>query len=527
MATTKGFIKLGEDRLLPITRAELVLDERGNVALTSELFAAGGKNAYGLISAAERALLQTESGNSGMSISDIYDKLSYINTGLLVNNTPVNFYNATNGSALTTNIISNPDFGINVSYAQNTILFGLQEIHNTESKIENSFINNVTVDKFGRITAISGKELSYDDLPETISNKILASCTTSTEEIGNDSKAIANKKYVDDKVQNVTGLATGGLKFKGGISSWETASGYLTADYLNSYFKVTGTFSIDTSYLYEPSNTSKEKTDVKAGDTLIVYQGSYSSPKFVFIPSADDDMYITLSDSDGNQKVINHLRFSKVFSVTSTSNSATVTLPQVTTGTDGYLSAKDYAEFKDYKTSLNVSYSSRFTSGSGVYEIGTLTVGTKDSILYGKDTTYTLTVQNGSTSGANLEYNPILRLSDCSSNNTDIVFKGGKGIRVKKDGSAIEISALYTVADNSKDYLSLDDNNQLEVKLGKVNSNGSITNGLVSFDALSNFADQVHRAFVRFESIDYSLSGNDSETYQYGTKLAQAVNVTI
>lgn len=527
MATTKGFIKLGADRLLPITRAELVLDSQGNVALTSELFAAGGKNAFGLISAAERALLKTDAGSSGMSISDVYSKLSHINTGLLVNSIPVHFYNPDDGTALTTNILSNPDFGINVSYANNVISFGLQELNNTETKIENSFVNNITVDKFGRVTSVSGKELSYDDLPETISNKILESCTTSTEEIGNDSKAIANKKYVDDKVQTATGIAAGGLHFKGSLSSWETASGYLTEAYLNAYFKVTGSFKIDTSYLYESGNTNKESVDVKSGDTLIVYKGDNPTPKFVFIPSADDDMYITLSDFDGNQKVINHLRFSKVFSVTSTSNSATVTLPQVTTGTDGYLSAKDYSEFKDYKNSLNVSYSSRFTSGSGVYEIGTLTVGTKDSIIYGKDTTYTLTVQNGSTSGANLEYNPILQLSDCGSNNTDIVFKGGKGIRVKKDGSAIEISALYTVADNSKDYLSLDDNNQLEVKLGKVNSNGSITNGLVSFDALSNFADQVHRAFVRFESIDYSLEGNDSETYQYGTKLAQAVNVTI
>ena len=71
----KGFIKDWKgQRILPITRAELVLDQNGNPAFTSALFEAGHVNAdgtvnqYGLISAAERALIT--GGSTGQGISE-------------------------------------------------------------------------------------------------------------------------------------------------------------------------------------------------------------------------------------------------------------------------------------------------------------------------------------------------------------------------------------------------------------------------------------------------------------------------
>jgi hypothetical protein len=61
MATNKGFIQNWQgENLLPITRAELVLDCFGNIAFTSPEFEAGATrkdgtvNAYGLITAAEK-----------------------------------------------------------------------------------------------------------------------------------------------------------------------------------------------------------------------------------------------------------------------------------------------------------------------------------------------------------------------------------------------------------------------------------------------------------------------------------------
>ena len=83
---TKGFIKdWNGNKMLPITRGELVLDVEGNVALTSSLFLAGtfkdaqGKGLPGLITAAERAMLN---GASGQNIVDLYSKLEHINAGL-------------------------------------------------------------------------------------------------------------------------------------------------------------------------------------------------------------------------------------------------------------------------------------------------------------------------------------------------------------------------------------------------------------------------------------------------------------
>ena len=79
----KGFIKdwLG-NTVLPITRGELVLDVDGNVALTSKHFLAGENgNTYGLITAAERAMLNTEIGGGG-SVGDLYVRVENINEGL-------------------------------------------------------------------------------------------------------------------------------------------------------------------------------------------------------------------------------------------------------------------------------------------------------------------------------------------------------------------------------------------------------------------------------------------------------------
>jgi len=75
---------------LPITRGELVLDASGNVALRSSDFLAGN-GLPGLVTAAERALL---SGSSGGGLSDLSDKLNYINNGLMFNSSVVNFYNS-------------------------------------------------------------------------------------------------------------------------------------------------------------------------------------------------------------------------------------------------------------------------------------------------------------------------------------------------------------------------------------------------------------------------------------------------
>jgi hypothetical protein len=106
---SKGFIKdWSGNNLLPITRGELVLDQDGNIALNSKYFLAGENGSqYGLITAAERALLAGGTGGSGGSgsIGDLANKLNYINQGLKFNNNTLNFY-TTEGVATPINIIA-------------------------------------------------------------------------------------------------------------------------------------------------------------------------------------------------------------------------------------------------------------------------------------------------------------------------------------------------------------------------------------------------------------------------------------
>ena len=91
MATKKGFIKdFYGNKLLPITRGELILDANGQIALFSDLFAATTEHA-GLMTSAEKAMLN---GGSGNSLADVYTKLEYINESLQVNETYLSFFNA-------------------------------------------------------------------------------------------------------------------------------------------------------------------------------------------------------------------------------------------------------------------------------------------------------------------------------------------------------------------------------------------------------------------------------------------------
>lgn len=529
MATTKGFIKLGNDRILPITRAELVLDSNGKVALTSEQFAAGGNNTYGLISATERALLQTGTSGSGMGIADIYTKLGYVNNGLVVGTTPLKFYNETTGAATPITVVNNPDSGITVGVANNVIALTLTEL--SEYNISDSFIRSITVDKYGRVKAVTGGSFTNDDIPETLTGKKLSGCVTTDEAIPNITTAIVNKKYVDDKFADVTGIASGGLRFEGILTSWETAQGYLSSAYINSYFKVTQDFKINSSYLYKDTGSS-ETVSVKAGDTLIVYQGDESSPKFVYIPSADDKTLITVKGYSNNVQntVIDardgsiNLSFSSVFNVTGSGTAATITLPQATSSSDGYLSHSDYETFKGYKDSLKASYSSVITEGPGVYKLGTLTSGSSTSDILGKDTTYSLTLVDGV--DLKPEYDPILRWSCNGEVVSDFTLKSTNSIIVKKNGNSVEFYTNTAVKEGSEDYLEVDQN-KIGIKLGSIDNTGTITDGLVSFNALSNFAAQVHQSFVRYDVIENQLTDTTKSMHYGSTDLIAAITVTI
>jgi hypothetical protein len=264
MATNKGFIKDYQNNiLLPITRGELILDSKGEIAFFSNDFVATSSHP-GLITPGEKAMLQ---GSNGGSFGDLYNKINYINSGLYFNNQLLNFYKTVNDNIVLTPIKingSNNQISITTT-TDNTVQIGLSEIEIVKTGSQ-GIIKSIDVDKYGRVTSITQSDLQSELSNKTIENVILKNCITNSETIGSDDKSIVNKKYVDDSIKGITGIATGALKFGGIINSYTIAKSYLNTTYLNNYYKVTENFTLDSSDLYESTNTS-----IKKGDTLIVY----------------------------------------------------------------------------------------------------------------------------------------------------------------------------------------------------------------------------------------------------------------
>lgn len=538
MATTtiKGFIKdWSGKKILPITRGELVLDCLGNVALTSDRFLAGelkdadGKiianNLPGLITAAERAMLNGASGNS---LSDLYTKVGYINSGLSFNGTTLNFYNAA-GTATPITITANN--GVTMGVNGNAVTVGLTALTTAGTEVTN-VLKSIKVDKYGRVTSVTGSALTNAEIPaeltgKTITTGTLNGCVTSNKEIGDDEKAIANKAYVDSKFTEANNISTGALKFKGGLGSASTAAAALTKNNWYNYYKVIAEFDLNVSDLYDDAGlTGKTTVTVKTGDTLIVYPKD-SVSKFVYVPSGDDVTTITVQEN-GTSRITSAigdvtLNFADIFSVTGTSNKlATIDLPKASASTNGYLSKEDYTKFSNYESGLAVTYTGEFSSGTGVYKIGTLTIGGTASVIYGKNNITALALTNG----ASNEYNPILKFTE-NGVDTSFTFKGGNSIKIKKNSNNIEFAVVNEVDTNSSKYAEFDaSTNKLKIKIGSVNGN-TINGGLTDYEEFLTLQQNVLTRSLEVESITNSLT-DTTKTYYYGsTNLVEAITLTI
>lgn len=542
MATNKGFIKdwMG-NYILPITRGELVLDKDGNIALNSEQFLAADGHP-GLVTAAERAILN---GSSGGSITDVYNKLGYINNGLSFNGTSVNFYN--NAGSTPIKIVSEDPGKIKMVVGDNnTISLGLTELSTTETSVSN-ILKSITVDKYGRVTGVTGSPLTNAELPstidsKTITNSTLTGCVTGQDTIGDNIRAIVNKNYVDTKFAEVSGIATGALKFGGTLNSKDIAIAALNiVSNFNSYYKVTTPFQLEVEHLYETNGITGDVVQLKIGDTLIIYPQN-NVGKFIYIPSADDLTKITIQGNEGEPALQNKtgnvgIEFSGVFNVVNKSgysDYALITLPQATASTDGYLSKTDYVKFTSYADNLAVSYTNAFTSHPAIYDIGTLTIGGVENKIYGKNNISSLTLNNGSTD----QYNPILKFTETGNVDVNITFNGINGILVKNNNGNVELAANNIVVtqqvpqNNSQrtaQYLSITEGYKFGVVLGSSDSNGELVNdGLTDYSQFLTLVKRVLTTAV-YETIDYSLDGEDNENeYRYGNdKLKAAISVTI
>lgn len=527
MAITKGFIKdWSGNRILPITRAELVLDQDGNPAFTSKYFEAGYEhpdgtiNAYGLISAAERALIT--GGSTGQGISDIYTKLDQINTGLYFNNTALNFYDA-DDNATPIKIGSVGDGAINIALNNNEVNLSLVDLQ-AANTIAGQIIKNITVDNFGRVVSVSGGALTNEEIPDTLTGKTLDGCKVNT--VPNVTNAIPNKAYVDQKFTQTIDKAIGALKFGGPLRDAITANNALTnKDAWNNYYKVVETFNIAASDVFEyPGNESS--VSVKKGDTLIIYSSSdtASRAQFVHIPSGDDVTSITVKrdDETGNTFIGNvSLKFSSLFQVVEDSlNGAYISLSPASGSNDGYLSASDYTKFSSYGESLKVSYSGLFTeenANSGLYKIGTLTIGGVATDVIAKNNISALQLNNGATN----EYNPILKFTETGVNDVSITFAGLDGIVVRKNGDSVEFKALNEVNADSTNYLEIESGYKFKVKKGSVVDN-EVVDGLTDYREFAEFRSNVLVNGVQFEEVSNSLK-DTSGTYYYGSQTLKTV----
>lgn len=527
MAINKGFIKDYQgNTLLPITRGELILDQDGNKAFSSPYFAAGyNGNAYGLISAAD--LAKITGSTTGQSLGDLYTKLGFINDGIKVGNQTLHFYNdtpkATNISFNTTE-----EGALNLYASNNNIIIGLKDI-NAASEIT-TFITSINVDKFGRVTSVSGRDLLNSDIPEELSNKKLDGCTTLSEIVPDNEKAIVNKKYVDSKIAEITEIATGALSFGGSITSIEDANNKLNANNVNKYYKITTQFTYPVDNLYKESNDVSYKGYFGVGDTVIVYNAGDSGIKFIWIPSGDDVTAITIKSQDATQSSLQnavgnvYLEFQDIFNITNSNDrSAVISLKPASNSTGGYLTKEDWAKFNTY-ASKTISYTPTVDQGLGVYEIGKLTLDGSEIEINGINSIASLVLEG--TTNPQLKFN-----SGASEDNYLVTYQGSNGIIVNRNASTapntINISA--NISTESTDYIEIKDGYKVNVKLANLTQDlNQTTNGLMDYTKTLQLITSLS---IGFEAVSGSLIESDpnkDKTYTYGsTNLKNAVAVTI
>lgn len=517
MANYKGFLQdFNGNKMLPITRAELVLDSAGNIALTSALFEAGqGGSQYGLISAADLAALKTVTGGTDgeQNLGDIYTKLQAINTSLKVGDTSLPFYSVSGNTVTTNNIQFVGQNGINLYANDSNICVELAKLTSDPSSVANQIVNNIIVDEYGRVTNVSGTDkLSSDVLPDAISGKELSGCTVTTN--GSDSTSLVNKQYVDDSVSGATAIASGALVFSGTLDSAEKAQNILsTINNHQKYYKITSDFILSNDYVHDA--VSGGNTYLYSGDTLIAYKPSDASDlKFIHIPSGNDITAISVGTTTTANILykqngsVGFIFDDTLFTVTPDSNVAKIAMKEATASNPGYLSAAGYIKLQN---ATSVSYESEDT---GDIVLGIITINGTSYEIKGINNVTKLSLDNG-TDTSNSALNPRLKFEESGAQASYITFEGGPGIIVKKNENKIEFGSTLGVGTESSDYLTLSDNkNTVGIKLGTVTNWNTTTEGLVNVALLKNTIASYAVNFTEW----------DSTQMKYGsTELATAV----
>ena len=435
---------------------------------------------------------------------------------------------------------------INVAASENSISIDLAE---TGELSGSDFIKSMTVDKYGRVTALTSGAILDSEIPTTLSvTRTIENATLKNNKLHADNLTpatdndIASKKYVDAQFGSIANLATGALQFGGSLNTALGAEGKLTSDYKNFYWVAAADIDLGAAYM-----ESGKDTKVKAGDTLIVKEISSTSYKFVHVPSGDDITSISIkgmnsSNTDlefkGDEQMVGTVEFDfgAPFVVTNNVDQiVSISMPQVSSSADGYLSKSDYDLFKSYATGLAVKYTATVTETTPAhYKIGEIQIGTAAAqAIYGVNNISSLEVK----AATDAAKTPYLSFKENSAE-TQISIKGGNGIvtALGSDNKSIEIKANNTVVSGSEDYLEITNGSEFKVKIG---SGRAATNNLVDgltkysdFDAFCAAATTHITEAVKHEILTGSLitgaTGADSTTYSYGSEtLKNAVKLDI
>lgn len=561
MATNKGFIKDYQGNiLLPITRGELLLDANGNLALTSSQYAVGAtgpdgkQNLFGLMSLAEKQMLT--GSTSGQSITDIYDKLGFINDGIKIGSNVLHFYDAskTGDERYTPITIQGTAGRVLVSNVGNVISADLATVTvtNTNKGEAKHVVKAVEVDAYGRVTSVTNALLTDAEIPaeltgKTLTNAILNNAKTHADLTeSSDNNAVANKKYVDDKFASVNIIATGALHFIGSLAGETDASNVLKAEHVNGYFKVTQDFFFNVDKIHQNTQPATDgRILIKKGDTLIVHYVD-STYKFVHIPAGDDITTITVKENgtdQGNPNLYGNIvfNFDELFDVTVSGKQFDIAIPEANNTTDGYLSAANYKTIMAAVDNLGKTtfVSSLAGTEAGIYDVGTLTIGTQDHKLYGINNISALTLEQGADK---TNVNPILKFVESGANGStkNITIEGSNGVKAEKSGDVIKLTGTYSIDGNSTDYLSLT-GTAIGAKFGS-GSGTSVTEGLVKYSEFvvaKEKAETAYNAMAVSQAIilDGSLltgatgmvgGASNEKTYSYGnSELKAAITVTI
>lgn len=545
MTTNKGFIKdhLG-NYLLPITRAELILDKEGKQAFHSSHLAAipstqtsGGR--YGLISPDDLALLRTldntESGNGTIStiLADIA-KLYEIEIGDGTNY--VSFYDSSK-TLKGINIIG--DAGITSAIDGTSIKIGLVPVNTEQVNVTGGLLSSLTYDEYGRITGAN----STSDLSGYTVNTVSDDASDTT---------IVNKQYVDKLFGGALNIATGALNFSGKIAA--------SADRPDNYFETLLNNSEEGSYFIAVDSgsipgmqvhyTNNQEASFTAGDTLIVYT-LLEDKRFVIVPSGKDETIATLiSAKQGSTTLLNNatgtvlLQFGENgFNVTSQANNTlNVSLNALNSESAdnlyGIISGADYRRFSQ-SASKSVSYSPAFSQGANTYTIGTLTFDNQGQTVLGKDTKYTLSVTTSNNNTEEVLDDDYVMLTLSSTDTAEAAINiplKGSGINIIKEGDALKFTPNLVVDTNSNNYLEIN-GNVLKIRKGSVTrdekGNYTVDAGVVDYNEFVSWCSSANATYLQYTSINNSLTSpseweDDNTSCYYGSNaMREAVNITI